>query len=1554
VKTDLSPVDEAIPDRDGTPLAVSREREAGASDPAPETRSTGAPDQIDTQDSPSLEPAGDRATSVARSGADARMSGTSNHIDRYTLLSELGRGGMGVVYRAWDPQLDRTVALKMLLWGGMAGEVRRRRFMREAQAIARLEHPAIVAVHDSGVHQGCPYYTMDYVPGPTLQHRLEREGPLPPIEALRLLAVIARALHHAHERGIVHRDVKPANILLEEGVRPRIADFGIAQLTFADSDLTETGQVVGTPAYMAPEQAAGFPGETGPRADVYSLGAVLFHMITGRPPSGRTDEASVARRWLEAPSLRRTDGRVPRDVDLICRKAMAPDPADRYLDARALAEDAERFVRGEPVLASRPGLSRRLRWQLHRYRALLTGAGITLLAVLALVGAWRTVAERRAEEAQRARDARAMVRLEGLKGQLSALWKEGHDDEAARTLGAFLELSEVQETRAMALALSYAGRRELEAGRLEQAVDYHARAWLFARSEGDRVAALLDLGELFARTGDWARLRALEPLLERAASATFDLPGLATFRRTTALSARDIPSLLRQLSGGAAADFGPLLRSLGTMRPTGFVARVLPWTAAGKVRAFGPESPDHTVELIVTGDGEKGGTSGLPLRLLRSPDGYRFLGPIIDLGTYEGEPLLGVSLRRLDDFSPLAGLYRVKGDSLEQVLKAPVERIDAACAADLDGDGAPEYYLSGERQLLSVVRVPNGGFRIRPAHDETNVSNSDVQRVFAADLDGDGRLELVAAVDGWRSYDIRVFRPGAEPGRLELVARRRLGPLWDASPFPLADGTMGIAAVRYKHEPNTREFPAAAPSGMPVGVYILRLRGDQLEVVEWVPAPFRDAVLGNLVTGDFDGDGRTDFALQVLMSRTITADFQREDAYLQLVSRRPDGRLAQLTLPGLVPWVAMNLDPDRATELFARDQETGQVWLLGAGGTPLPTFARATQKAAGGETTGSTDDIWSRIETLAALGLTEVGVKELRHLAASSPDRSAAAKILVHAGTLVEANDAPAGAAALYRAAAEYDPESVMAMQRLADVSRRSKRYEVEHEALTRLLEIPRVTGPERAAAEARLELLKRYLGRQEVRLAFNGPVDSAWWFDQPHQLLRDASRRALVVRAYPGQGDLARLPLEWGGDPLTIEATLDLRRAEWGGALDIGLRPAGATPDRYLVGVRITSGGGGDQPYKRVELRMPQLSIPPVWQQLSRDPGEVIPMTLRVELDPSSREVVMVANGVERRYTLEGPSLPGPGRYELFLAGYPDGPPEYGMVEASISTLTVRGVRFGAVAGDPVQSAWRSLIEGRYAEAAGTGRGLERDRPADAALVAYLAECRAGDRDACLADLGRLVRSGGLQHGLLRSILRDQLRSSPAMIFPTLVGLIGFDALYLFRDVWSGPSMAHPNDPTVALALSTCPTDADLARLPPRRSSDMELLELGLLSIQGQAWRVLGQDGTAISRLDQARHLGERLLERPGAPDERAEVSRILSQIELNTARAYARAGQTAPVVEHLRRALERSPVRALVGEEAAAIPEIEALLGEPGVRALLNPSSYDVTAVPAPRGLE
>ncbi|MFM7204968.1 MAG: serine/threonine-protein kinase, partial [Myxococcota bacterium] len=248
----------------------------------------------------------DAGEDAASSGAEHHALTTHTSIGRYLLIEELGRGGMGIVFRAYDPLLRREVALKALLQGSMARPLERRRFLREAQAIARLKHPGLIPILDSGIEHGCPFFTMELIRGNTLRQRLEQPHSFSPQQAAHLIASLARAAHHAHEQGIIHRDIKPANILLESAETPRLGDFGVAWLderaapaaellTLHEGEGSERpgehlpGALVGTPAYMAPEQAQRLPQALGPWSDVYSMGAVLFHMLVGTPPPPAAD-----------------------------------------------------------------------------------------------------------------------------------------------------------------------------------------------------------------------------------------------------------------------------------------------------------------------------------------------------------------------------------------------------------------------------------------------------------------------------------------------------------------------------------------------------------------------------------------------------------------------------------------------------------------------------------------------------------------------------------------------------------------------------------------------------------------------------------------------------------------------------------------------------------------------------------------------------------------------------------------------------------------------------------------------------------------------------------------------------------------------------------------------------------------------------------------------------------------------------------------------------------------------------------------------------------------
>jgi serine/threonine protein kinase len=307
-------------------------------------------------------------------------------IPGYEVLGLLGKGGMGVVYRARQTALDRVVALKMILHAEHAGSAERQRFQAEAEAAARLQHPNIVQVFEVGTHDGLPFLTLEYCSGGSLAQRLDG-NPWPIPEASQLVETLAGAAQAAHAARVVHRDLNPANVLLTATGQPKITDFGLAK-KLGEQGRTQTGTVVGTPSYMAPEQASGKTKEVGPAADIYALGAILYELLTGRPPFKAATPLDTILQVAadEAAPVRRLRPQVPRDLETICHKCLEKDPAKRYASADALAEDLRHFLAGEPIRA-RPisRWERGLKWARRRPAAAIAVAASTTAFVCLIV-----------------------------------------------------------------------------------------------------------------------------------------------------------------------------------------------------------------------------------------------------------------------------------------------------------------------------------------------------------------------------------------------------------------------------------------------------------------------------------------------------------------------------------------------------------------------------------------------------------------------------------------------------------------------------------------------------------------------------------------------------------------------------------------------------------------------------------------------------------------------------------------------------------------------------------------------------------------------------------------------------------------------------------------------------------------------------------------------------------------------------------------------------------------------------------------------------------------
>jgi hypothetical protein len=328
----------------------------------------------------------DGTTHLLAEGAGAGVEGEPLPvIPGYEIHRVIDRGGMGVVYEARQAGLGRTVAVKMISAGRLGPKVVSR-FRLEAEAAARLQHPNFVQVFEVGQVNGRPFFSMEYVAGGSLADLLARQPPSAR-QAAALTATLARAVHTAHERGIVHRDLKPSNVMLTADGVPKIADFGLAKRLDLDAAHTHTGEIMGTPSYMAPEQAQGHKEQIGPATDVYALGAMLYELLTGRPPfQGATPLASLQLVLAQEPvAPSRLAPAVPRDLDAVCLKCLEKAPARRYDSAQALADDLQRFLSGEPVTARPSGWARRT-WKWAR-RHPQKAAWCVAAGVLALVGA---------------------------------------------------------------------------------------------------------------------------------------------------------------------------------------------------------------------------------------------------------------------------------------------------------------------------------------------------------------------------------------------------------------------------------------------------------------------------------------------------------------------------------------------------------------------------------------------------------------------------------------------------------------------------------------------------------------------------------------------------------------------------------------------------------------------------------------------------------------------------------------------------------------------------------------------------------------------------------------------------------------------------------------------------------------------------------------------------------------------------------------------------------------------------------------------------------------
>jgi serine/threonine protein kinase/Tfp pilus assembly protein PilF len=381
---------------------------------------------------------------AAPSKKSMRAAELLGELGDYELLEEIGRGGQGVVFRARQKSLNRTVALKVISLGQWASKAHLRRFRLEAEAAARLEHPGIVPIHEVGERDGSCYFSMKFVEGGQLDE-VVRRTPMSIRQAAELIAKVARTVHYAHEHGILHRDIKPGNILLDAKGEPHLTDFGLARLVESESSVTQTLDVLGTPSYMAPEQALGNNAAVSSATDVYGLGAVLYQLLAGQPPfaGGATYETIKLLLDTEPRPPRQLNPKIDRDLSTICLKCLEKDPKRRYSSSLALAEDLERWLKHEPILARRTGIfARGNKWVRRNPTSALLAASLMVLAAAASWIVWKSEFIRHPVT-----NGVAVLPFENLSGDPdNAYFAEGIQDEILTRLAKIAELKVISRT----------------------------------------------------------------------------------------------------------------------------------------------------------------------------------------------------------------------------------------------------------------------------------------------------------------------------------------------------------------------------------------------------------------------------------------------------------------------------------------------------------------------------------------------------------------------------------------------------------------------------------------------------------------------------------------------------------------------------------------------------------------------------------------------------------------------------------------------------------------------------------------------------------------------------------------------------------------------------------------------------------------------------------------------------------------------------------------------------------------------------------------------------
>jgi WD40 repeat protein len=825
---------------------------------------TGPPPSLQTE---SLEP------SAARNSNDALVISDDApppvEVPGYSIISELGRGGMGVVYKAVQVSLKRTVALKMILSGSHADGNDLARFRAEAEAVARLQHPHIVQIHEVGQHEDKPYFSLEFVDGGSLAEKI-RGTPQPPRFAAELLEKLSRGMHAAHQKGIIHRDLKPANVLLAADGTPKVTDFGLAKQMDSDLARTQSGTVMGTPCYMAPEQAEGNVRSLDSRTDVYALGAILYEMLTGRPPFNGVSmlDTLILVREQEPVPPRRLNPQVPIDLETICLKCLQKNPSRRYASAELLGDDLRRFLDNMPVQARPIGnLGRLAKWAVRKPAAaalalvstvgtvvLVAGLAIGLILISIKQGETNAALKRETKANDDLLDANRQIEKEQQQT------KAAYDQQTA---------ARAQEQRASYFQLITLAERAWSAGLVADAEEHLSACpeklrdweWHYLKrlcAESVRtIRADYSMGAI-AFTADGSRLATLGARLKVWDMATGQLlRSISASESTVAfspdgkrLAARDIADIkvfdaetgavLRTLPGAGDADISALAFHPDSQRLAGnAVGKTIKiWDVnSGRELTTLAAQPDHVKKLTFSSDGSF---------LVSACFGFRGQVKVWDLATAQARltlpgpdfPGCALQMALSPDDQRLALVerqYSHPGKDSQPTMVRIRDRVTGQVTATLRGEGSNitrlEFTADGRRL---VTGTKEGTVRIWEVitGEELFIFRGHRQPLRGLVCHPDGHLIASASADGtvkiWDTtagQESRALRePGTFQATFDFAHPLRSGPAaFDAQFNPKLPqlASVGVEAGTIRHvrlwNPNTGDLIHTFPIPAKVG-----------------------------------------------------------------------------------------------------------------------------------------------------------------------------------------------------------------------------------------------------------------------------------------------------------------------------------------------------------------------------------------------------------------------------------------------------------------------------------------------------------------------------------------------------------------------------------------------------------------------------------------------------------------------------------------------------------------------------------------------------------------